>query len=194
MVVDQEYINHLKEDMENQIEQVRFELAWLVEFHERGLQKLKDYYLQQVDFERIEVLGFQSDHRVSTFRCAKMSSELQANLARLHELIFAAGEGDGDEEDDDGDDGLGFDGRSTLRGHKTDFGFDGTDNAGSQNTEKPLSSTAQVRSNVNCGGSKGCSGRRRCKSWNAPSHPSPMRRLKMWKPLPMQRPPWATTC
>jgi hypothetical protein len=28
------------------------------------------------------VLGFQSDHRVSTFRCAKMSSELQANLAR----------------------------------------------------------------------------------------------------------------
>lgn len=143
MVVDQEYINHLKEDMENQIEQVRFELAWLVEFHERGLQKLKDYYLQQVDFERIEVLGFQSDHRVSTFRCAKMSSELQANLARLHELIFAAGEGDGDEEDDDGDDGLGFDGRSTLRGHKTDFGFDGTDNAGSQNTEKPLSGAEQ---------------------------------------------------
>ena len=29
-----------------------------------------------------QVLGFQSDHRVSTFRCAKMSSELQANLAR----------------------------------------------------------------------------------------------------------------
>eukprot|EP00438_Fugacium_kawagutii_P025615 Skav209718 [mRNA] locus=scaffold528:186362:194833:- [translate_table: standard] len=82
MVVDQEYIKHLKEDMENQIEQVRFELAWLVEFHERGLQKLKDYYLQQVDFERIEVLGFQSKHRVSTFRCAKMSTELQANLAR----------------------------------------------------------------------------------------------------------------
>lgn len=34
--------------------QVRFELAWSVEFHERGLEKLKDYYLKQVDFERIE--------------------------------------------------------------------------------------------------------------------------------------------
>ena len=142
MVVDQEYINHLKEDMENQIEQVRFELAWLVEFHERGLQKLKDYYLKPVDFERVEVLGFQSDHRVSTFRCAKMSGELQGNLARLHELIFAAGDGEGEEDEDDDGDGLGFDGKSTLRGLKSDFGFDG-DPAGSQNTEKPLSGAEQ---------------------------------------------------
>lgn len=29
-----------------------------------------------------EVLGFRSEHRVSSFRCAKMSNELQANLAR----------------------------------------------------------------------------------------------------------------
>lgn len=33
-----------------------------------------------------EVLGFQSEHRVSTFRCAKMSGELQANLARRRAL------------------------------------------------------------------------------------------------------------
>ncbi|CAE7195360.1 CFAP44 [Symbiodinium natans] len=133
MVVDQEYINHLKEDMENQIEQVRFELAWSVEFHERGLQKLKDYYLKRVDFERVEVLGFQSPHRVSTFRCATMSDELQANLARLHELIFAA-EGDADlEEEDDENEGMGYEGA------KTEFGFDVTDMSGSQNAERTLS-------------------------------------------------------
>ncbi|CAK9086944.1 unnamed protein product [Durusdinium trenchii] len=143
MVVDQEYINHLKEDMENQIEQVRFELAWSVEFHERGLQKLKDYYLKHVDFERIEVLGFQSEHRVSTFRCAKMSGELQANLARLHELIFAAGDGDGDEdEDEENQDGFGFDGKSTLRGNKMELGLD-TDGFGSPNAEKTLSGAEQ---------------------------------------------------
>ena len=58
------YINHLKEDMENQIEQVRFELAWSVEFHERGLEKLKDYYLKQVDFERIEALSIACSSRL----------------------------------------------------------------------------------------------------------------------------------
>ncbi|CAJ1397957.1 unnamed protein product [Effrenium voratum] len=123
MVVDQEYINHLREDMEHQIEQVRFELAWSVEFHERGLQKLKDYYLQQVDFERVEVLGFRSEHRVSSFRCAKMSNELQANLARLHELIFAA-DADNDLEDDEEEHELGLDGKSTFRGNRTDFGME----------------------------------------------------------------------
>ncbi|CAE7864174.1 CFAP44 [Symbiodinium microadriaticum] len=151
MVVDQEYINHLREDMENQIEQVRFELAWSVEFHERGLQKLKDYYLKRVDFERVEVLGFQSPHRVSTFRCATMSDELQTNLARLHELIFAAeGEVDleeislllamasslGDEEDDENE-GMGYEGA------KTEFGFDVTDMSGSQNAERTLSGAEQ---------------------------------------------------
>ena len=30
-------------------------LRQILEIKERGLQKLKDYYLQQVDFERIEV-------------------------------------------------------------------------------------------------------------------------------------------
>jgi len=137
MVVDQEYVNHLKEDMENQIEQVRFELAWSVEFHERGLQKLKDYYLKRVDFERVEVLGFRSPNRVSTFRCATMSDELQGNLARLHELIFAA-EGDADlEEEDDENDGTGYEGA------KTEFGFDVTDASGSQNAERTLSGAEQ---------------------------------------------------
>ncbi|OLP74956.1 hypothetical protein AK812_SmicGene45343, partial [Symbiodinium microadriaticum] len=104
---------------------------------ERGLQKLKDYYLKRVDFERVEVLGFQSPHRVSTFRCATMSDELQTNLARLHELIFAA-EGEVDlEEEDDENEGMGYEGA------KTEFGFDVTDMSGSQNAERTLSGAEQ---------------------------------------------------
>merc|ERR1740130_254001 len=81
------------------VEEVKTELAWSIEFHERGMQKLKDFFLGRLDFERIEVLAFGSPHRVSTFRTPSMSSDLQSNLARLHELIFAA---DRESDDEDG--------------------------------------------------------------------------------------------
>merc|ERR1712048_653371 len=97
--------------MEVQVKEVRRELAWDVEFHERGMQKLRDYYLGRLDFERVEVLAFSSPHRVATFRCPAMSAELQANLARLHELIFAA-----DRQTDDEDDEAG--GFGETRGHR----------------------------------------------------------------------------
>jgi len=90
LTVDQEHIRYLVKDMENKVEEVRFELAWSVEFHERGVQKLREYYLARLDFERIVVMGFRSPHCVSTFRCPSMSPELRASLARMHELIFAA--------------------------------------------------------------------------------------------------------
>eukprot|EP00931_Biecheleriopsis_adriatica_P072873 TRINITY_DN47261_c0_g1_i1.p1 TRINITY_DN47261_c0_g1~~TRINITY_DN47261_c0_g1_i1.p1 ORF type:complete len:1243 (-),score=428.26 TRINITY_DN47261_c0_g1_i1:43-3222(-) len=144
IAIDEEYINHLREDMENQIEQVRFELAWTEEYHERGMQKLKDYYLQNVDFERVEVLGFRSPHRVCTFRCQTMSEDLQSNLARLHELIFAA-EGDGDDEDrgDLGDgEALGADGKVTAKGTKSELGMESSD-AGDPSLEKTMSGAEQ---------------------------------------------------
>mmetsp|Transcript_8663 Transcript_8663/g.19045 ORF Transcript_8663/g.19045 Transcript_8663/m.19045 type:complete len:951 (+) Transcript_8663:210-3062(+) len=103
MIVDQEYIAHLMKDMEKKVEDVRFELAWSVEYHERGMRKLRDFYLSRLDFERIEVRGFRSPHRVSTFRCAAMSADLQSSLAGLHELIFAADK-ESDDEDEDEDD------------------------------------------------------------------------------------------
>ncbi|CAE8657611.1 unnamed protein product [Polarella glacialis] len=115
MAVDQEYIAHLNQDMEHQIEQVRFELSWAVEYHERGLQKLRDHYLSRVDFERVEVLGFRSPHRVATFRCPAMSEDLQSNLAKLHELIFAAEDGTEEEDSEDEEGGNGTDGRSLAK-------------------------------------------------------------------------------
>mmetsp|Transcript_12213 Transcript_12213/g.21666 ORF Transcript_12213/g.21666 Transcript_12213/m.21666 type:complete len:1730 (-) Transcript_12213:223-5412(-) len=144
MAIDQEYIQHLKDDMEKQIEQVNFELSWAVEFHETGLQKIKDHYLQRVDFERVEVLGFQSPHRVATFRCPAMSEDLQSNLARLHELIFAA-EAEHDEDKGDLDDGELEDGKAITRGlTKNDSGFEGSgDEAGEQSSEKVLSGAEQ---------------------------------------------------
>lgn len=115
LIIDTEHVHHLNQHMEVRIEEVRHELAWSVEFHERGMQKLRHYFLGCLDLERIEVLAFNAPHRVSTFRCPAMSAELQAGLARLHDLIFAA---DRDLEGDaatSGDvDGLGGIGSSGL--------------------------------------------------------------------------------
>jgi len=102
LTIDPEYVAQLNKEMEDQVDMVKQELAWSCEFHERGMQKLKDYFLGRLDNERIEVLAFSSPHRVSTFRCPAMSQELQANLARLHELIFAA-DRESDDEDGGGD-------------------------------------------------------------------------------------------
>merc|ERR1719316_461444 len=104
LTIDPEYVAQLNKEMEEKVEEVKTELAWSIEFHERGMQKLKDYFLGRLDFERIEVLAFGSPHRVSTFRCPGMSMDLQANLAKLHELIFAA-DRDSDEEEGGADGG-----------------------------------------------------------------------------------------
>jgi len=117
LTIDPEYIQELHQDMENRIEDVNREMAWTIEFHERGLQKIKDYFLGKLDFERIEVLAFASPHRVATFRCAAMSEELQTNLAKLHELIFAA---DRENEEDDDD----LDGGTGDQGSKSNFSPD----------------------------------------------------------------------
>eukprot|EP00928_Gymnodinium_smaydae_P086447 TRINITY_DN7056_c0_g1_i3.p1 TRINITY_DN7056_c0_g1~~TRINITY_DN7056_c0_g1_i3.p1 ORF type:complete len:1947 (-),score=421.95 TRINITY_DN7056_c0_g1_i3:144-5984(-) len=109
MTVDTEFIDHATNDMEVQVEEVNRELAWDIEFHEKGLQKLKDYYLGRLDFERIEVLAFNAPHRVATFRCPTMSPELRGNLAKLHELIFAADKPEDDDADDDEKDDDGMD-------------------------------------------------------------------------------------
>merc|ERR1719359_912214 len=108
IAIDPDYVAQLNKEMEEKVEEVNTQLAWSIEFHERGMQKLKDFFLGRLDFERIEVLAFGSPHRVSTFRTPSMSSELQSNLARLHELIFAA---DRESEDEDG----GGDGSSPAR-------------------------------------------------------------------------------
>eukprot|EP00933_Yihiella_yeosuensis_P025357 TRINITY_DN19695_c0_g3_i5.p1 TRINITY_DN19695_c0_g3~~TRINITY_DN19695_c0_g3_i5.p1 ORF type:complete len:1177 (-),score=369.47 TRINITY_DN19695_c0_g3_i5:167-3223(-) len=143
LTVDQEFIEHLVHDMENQIEQVRFELAWSVEYHERGLQKLRDYYLSRVDFERVEVLGFRSSHRVATFRCPAMSEALQSNLARLHELIFAA-EGASDDEEGFGEGGEDGDGKPAGKGGMSrSEGFDLTMSVGADGSERALSGAEQ---------------------------------------------------
>eukprot|EP00928_Gymnodinium_smaydae_P086448 TRINITY_DN7056_c0_g1_i4.p1 TRINITY_DN7056_c0_g1~~TRINITY_DN7056_c0_g1_i4.p1 ORF type:complete len:1976 (-),score=403.36 TRINITY_DN7056_c0_g1_i4:144-5993(-) len=104
MTIDVEFIDHVTKDMEVQIEEVNRELAWDIEFHEKGLQKLKDYYLGRLDFERIEVFAFRAPHRVATFRCPSMSPELRGNLAKLHELIFAADRPEDDDVDDENGD------------------------------------------------------------------------------------------
>mmetsp|Transcript_98558 Transcript_98558/g.172003 ORF Transcript_98558/g.172003 Transcript_98558/m.172003 type:complete len:1962 (+) Transcript_98558:3-5888(+) len=153
LTIDPEYVAHLNKEMENNVEQVKYELAWSCEYHERRLQKLRDFFLGRLDFERIEVLAFGSPHRVSTFRCPSMSQELQANLARLHELIFAA-----DRESDDEDAGImdssspgggsrraGESGAlgSSMKGSpqhgRGDFGEEGFDGAGSSGGERVLS-------------------------------------------------------
>ncbi|CAK0841778.1 unnamed protein product [Prorocentrum cordatum] len=123
LIIDQEYIAHLQNQMEVKVEEVNTELAWSVEFHERGVQKLKDHFLGQLDFERVEVFGFQSPHRVSTFRCLSMSEFLQASLEKLHELIFAA-------DRDSDDEGVGADGspHGIARGNSMQLG--GSDEGG----------------------------------------------------------------
>mmetsp|Transcript_56075 Transcript_56075/g.128731 ORF Transcript_56075/g.128731 Transcript_56075/m.128731 type:complete len:1947 (-) Transcript_56075:224-6064(-) len=103
MTVDPDYVRFLNKEMEARVQEVKQELAWSVEHAELGVSKLKDRFLNALDFERLEVRAFNIPSRVATFRCQAMSEELQENLAKLHDLICSVedvSESDSDSDDD----------------------------------------------------------------------------------------------
>merc|ERR550514_1905031 len=116
LTVDPEYIRHLNSEMETKVSEVSHELAWSVEYCELGVLKMRERFLSGLDFERVEINGFAGPYRVSTFRCAAMSPDLQENLARLHVLIFNAEEESDSEGSEDDERGGGRERRSLNKG------------------------------------------------------------------------------
>ncbi|XP_067108345.1 LOW QUALITY PROTEIN: cilia- and flagella-associated protein 44 [Osmerus mordax] len=55
------------------VREVRRELAWEVERHRLGLNKLQERFWDSLESETVTVVAFQSDHRISTYRLLALS-------------------------------------------------------------------------------------------------------------------------
>ncbi|KAL3702172.1 hypothetical protein R1sor_020194 [Riccia sorocarpa] len=71
----------LAEEEKREVEQAQKELQWDSEKRNVALQKLKAWYLDPVEVERIVLHAFKSGQVVSSFRTAKLSPEMQEAIA-----------------------------------------------------------------------------------------------------------------
>ncbi|GLC74134.1 Cilia- and flagella-associated protein 44 [Pleodorina starrii] len=71
-------------------EVARLELAWESERQRLGLAKLRAYFLEGVETERVALYSLRNGSIVTTFRTAKLSEETRAELAALRAAAAAA--------------------------------------------------------------------------------------------------------
>ncbi|KAL2620171.1 hypothetical protein R1flu_000376 [Riccia fluitans] len=71
----------LAEEEKREVDQAQKELQWDSEKRNVALQKLKAWYLDPLEVERIVLYAFMSGQVVSSFRTAKLSSEMQEAIA-----------------------------------------------------------------------------------------------------------------
>lgn len=74
--IDPEYFDMLLERNVKKIYETEKEVAWNIEFHQKGLEKLKNKFYNMLDFEKFTVLAMRTDSYVTTFRVPKMSDFL----------------------------------------------------------------------------------------------------------------------
>ncbi|CAD7971385.1 unnamed protein product [Amoebophrya sp. A120] len=100
MVADPSYIEIVKAEQQQKIENVHTELAWGIEYHEVAIKKLKERFLDELDHERVVVRAFLTPSKITTFRVSGLPAALKAHLAGLHSLIFKSGAQTMDDDED----------------------------------------------------------------------------------------------
>ncbi|CAM6106313.1 unnamed protein product [Calypogeia fissa] len=70
----------LAEETEREVDMARKEMQWDSEKRNIALSKLKAWYLDPLEVERIVLYGFRSGQTVTSFRTARLSPELQAAI------------------------------------------------------------------------------------------------------------------
>lgn len=69
-------------------QEVRRECEYETELSQRRLEKLRKFFLDDVEVEAIEIRGLKTPSiRVSCFRTTRLSPETQAELAKIHQLL-----------------------------------------------------------------------------------------------------------
>lgn len=99
MRVDPHLVDQMKEEVERKLEMVKREFAWINEFKELQLKKLRKRYLEDLVTERIVVKAFKvfflffcfliskSPHQVSTFPLRKLSPLLEQQIQAVHNFV-----------------------------------------------------------------------------------------------------------
>lgn len=77
----------IEEETAKKEEIARKELAWENEKARLMLAKVRKWFLDDVEVERIVLHGFMNRKSVTSFRTRKLSEEMQLEIARVHELI-----------------------------------------------------------------------------------------------------------
>ncbi|EFJ51830.1 hypothetical protein VOLCADRAFT_103323 [Volvox carteri f. nagariensis] len=92
-------------------EVARLELAWESERQRLGLAKLRSYFLDGVETERVALYSLRNGSIVTTFRTAKLSEETRAELAALRTAAAATASAAAASGDGIGRDGMNSDAR-----------------------------------------------------------------------------------
>lgn len=79
----------IQQETEKKKEKVIAELAWISEYKEVQLEKLKKRYFADVAVERIVIHGFKSPHQVSTFPLRYLSQKAKKKINDVHSALKA---------------------------------------------------------------------------------------------------------
>ncbi|KAL9643286.1 hypothetical protein ABK040_014742 [Willaertia magna] len=69
------------------LEEVKKEMEWQSAKYDLALKKLKDYFIDRLDVERIELKAFKNGRTVTSFKTEKLHPDLQKEIDNVHQLI-----------------------------------------------------------------------------------------------------------
>lgn len=85
--IDPEYFEMLAKSNNGKKEITKKEVAWGIEYRRVALEKLREVFFNNLEYNRFTVKAIKTDSFVSTFRVKKMSDFLEENVRRFKEMI-----------------------------------------------------------------------------------------------------------
>ena len=77
----------IEAETDAKLERARAELAWESEKKRLALEKLRSWFLADVEVERVVLHAFQSGRKIASIRTAKLSPALEKQIAEVHEIV-----------------------------------------------------------------------------------------------------------
>lgn len=87
LVVDPRYQEVLQNEVSDILEETRKELSWGLAYNELKVNKLKEYFLDELHSERICLKSFDSKHKVYAFKVKNLSPYIEVKLEEINREI-----------------------------------------------------------------------------------------------------------
>lgn len=77
----------IEAETQAKLERARAELAWESERKRLALEKLRNWFLADVEVERVVLRAFRSGRKIASIRTAKLSPALEAQIQEVHSIV-----------------------------------------------------------------------------------------------------------
>lgn len=89
ITLDEELLKLLSSEKDQRVADARLDMSWVSAKKETQLRKLRDTFIDNLQFDRLVVHGFERQLFVSSFRTMHFTPEQQAQIAHFNELLQA---------------------------------------------------------------------------------------------------------